>query len=669
MENFKKCINLLKKECKEIISYKLKNKENSKLVFFGVSNLFQRLIYDFLRCDIYPDYICDNDIKKHGKEVESYIIHNPEILFNQDEEFIVIITSSFIDEIKSQLTKYYNIKAIYAYNEINYNIKYKFVEQKITKSVNHNILNFKEKPLISIIILNYYENEEWLKSAINSIQNQWYKNWEICLISTSNINNKMVEYLESINNKRIKYLEIKTDFSSTINEAFKLVSGEYFTIVHGHDKITNNALYEVVKVINETKADFIYSDEDKINIDNTFCEPYFKPDFSPDTLLSYNYIKHLAIIKKSFIDMIDGYNSEFDGAFEYDLYLRIVEKTSNIQHIQKVLYHSRKIENSTINKFNNILSSEKEIIRQALNRRDINAKVKDGKYPGIYKIEYILDKQPLVSIIIPFKDKPELLKMCIDSILEKTTYQNFQIIGISNNSKEEKVFNLMKKYELKDKRIKFYELNIPFNYSKINNYAVNNYVTGEHIILLNNDIKIISSNWIEEMLMYSQREEIGCVGAKLYYPDNKIQHAGVILGIYGYAAYSHKYYNYNSNGYSFRLVSIQNMSAVTAACLMIKTKIYKELNGLDEINLEVAFNDVDFCLRVQENGYKNIFTPYCEAYHYESISRGKENTPIKMNRFKKEIEYIKKRHSKILGKGDPFYNQNLTLIREDFSLK
>ncbi len=206
--------------------------------------------------------------------------------------------------------------------KINYNIKYKFVEQPLTKSVNHNILNFKDKPLISIIILNYYENEEWLKSAINSIQNQWYKNWEICLISTSNINNKMVEYLESINNKKIKYLEIKTDFSSTINEAFKLVSGEYFTIVDGHDKITNNALYEVVKVINETKADFIYSDEDKINIDNTFCEPYFKPDFSPDTLLSYNYIKHLAIIKKSFIDMIDGYNSEFDGAFEYDLYLK-----------------------------------------------------------------------------------------------------------------------------------------------------------------------------------------------------------------------------------------------------------------------------------------------------------------------------------------------------------
>lgn len=669
MNQFQQCINLLKKECKEIISYKLKNKENSKLVFFGVSNLFQRLLYDFLRCDIYPDYICDNDIKKHGKDIESYIIYNPEILFNQNEEFIVIITSSFIDEIKSQLTKYYNIKAIYAYNQINYNIKYKFVEQKITKSVNYNILNFKEKPLISIILLNYYENEEWLKSAINSIQNQWYKNWEIFLIYTSNINNKMVKYLESINNKRIKYLEIKTDFSSNINEAFKLVSGEYFTIVHGHDKITNNALYEVVKVINETKADFIYSDEDKINIDNTFCEPHFKPDFSPDTLLSYNYIKHLAIIKKSFIDMIDGYNSEFDGAFEYDLYLRIVEKTSNIQHIQKVLYHSRKIENSTINKFNNILSSEKKVIRQSFKRRDINAKVKDGKYPGIYKIEYILDKQPLVSIIIPFKDKPELLKMCIDSILEKTTYQNFQIIGISNNSKEEKVFNLMKKYESKDKRIKFYELNIPFNYSKINNYAVNNYVTGEHIILLNNDIKIISSNWIEEMLMHSQREEIGCVGAKLYYPDKRIQHAGVIIGLYGCAGYSHKYYNYNSNGYSFRLVSIQNMSAVTAACLMIKTKIYKELNGLDEINLEVAFNDVDFCLRVQENGYRNIFTPYCEAYHYESISRGKENTPIKMNRFKKEIEYIKKRYSKILEKGDPFYNPNLTLIREDFSIK
>ena len=259
--------------------------------------------------------------------------------------------------------------------------------------------------------------------------------------------------------------------------------------------------------------------------------------------------------------------------------------------------------------------------------------------------------------------------MCIDSILEKTTYQNFQIIGISNNSKEEKVFNLMKRYELKDKRIKFYELNIPFNYSKINNYAVNNYVTGEHIILLNNDIKIISSNWIEEMLMYSQREEIGCVGAKLYYPDNRIQHSGVIIGLYGCTGHAHKYYNYKATGYFHRLISIQNVSAVTAACLMIKTKIYKELNGLDEINLEVAFNDVDFCLRAQEKGYRNIFTPYCEAYHYESISRGKENTPIKMDRFKREVEYIKKRYSIIFKRGDPFYNPNLTLIREDFSLK
>lgn len=404
-------------------------------------------------------------------------------------------------------------------------------------------------------------------------------------------------------------------------------------------------------------------------MDNNFCEPHFKPDFSPDTLLSYNYIKHLTVIKKSFIDMTNSYNSELDGAFEYDLYLKVIEKTSKIHHIQKVLYHSRKNKNCDINKFNNIKSSEKEVIKQALKRRSLNAKVEDGKYPGIYKIEYILDKQPLVSIIIPFKDKPELLKMCIDSILDKTTYKKFQIIGISNNSLEKGIFDLMSEYESKDKRIKFYELNIPFNYSKINNYAVDNYVEGEHIILLNNDIEIISSNWIEEMLMYSQREEIGCVGAKLYYPNKRIQHAGVILGIYGCAGHSHKYYNYKSTGYSFRLISVQNVSAVTAACLMVKTKIYKELNGLDEINLEVAFNDVDFCLRAQENGYRNIFNPYCEAHHYESISRGKDNNSFKMNRFKREVEYIKKRYSKILEKGDPFYNPNLTLIREDFSLK
>ncbi len=667
MNNFKQCIELLNKECKEIIYDKLKEKKNHKLVFFGASSLLKKLLNDLSRCGIYPDYICDNDIKKHGEKFESHTIYNPSILFNKNHKFIVLITSSFINEIRNQLSIYPNIQSIYAYNEINYLTKYKFIEQTLTKSIRQTISDFNKKPLISVVILlTASENEDWLELAINSILNQWYKNWEICITYNIRTNQKIVKYLQSLSNKKIKIKFLEENSSNSI--PLEIISGEYQTIIYDKDQITSNALYEIVKVINETDADFIYSDEDKINFDGTFCEPHFKPDFSPEMLLSQNYISHLSVIRKSLILEVYKFTIQLNKAFEYDLYLKIVEKTSKIYHIPKVLYHSRKTKYKTSIKLSSIYY-EKKAIQEALKRRNICATVLDGKYPYIYKINYDIKNQPLVSIIIPFKDKPELLKMCIDSILEKTTYENFQIIGISNNSEEKEIFDLMKKYELKDKRIKFYEHNVPFNYSEINNYAVKNYAKGEHIILLNNDIKMISPNWIEEMLMYSQMEDIGCVGAKLYYPNNTIQHGGVILGIYGCAGHSHKYHNYHSNGYFFRLISVQNVSAVTAACLMVKTEIYKELNGLNEIDLKIAFNDVDFCLRVQEKGYRNIFNPYCEAYHYESISRGKDNTTSKMNRAKKEILYIQERHSIILKNGDPFYNQNLTLIKEDFSLK
>ncbi|MBD3839950.1 MAG: glycosyltransferase, partial [Epsilonproteobacteria bacterium] len=276
---------------------------------------------------------------------------------------------------------------------------------------------------------------------------------------------------------------------------------------------------------------------------------------------------------------------------------------------------------------------------------------------------------PLISIIIPFKDKPELLTMCIESILTKSTYENYEVIGISNNSVEKATFNEMMRLEKLDNRIKFYEYNVPFNYSQINNHAVEKYAKGEHVILLNNDIEIISPEWIENMLEHSQREEIGCVGAKLYYPNDTIQHAGVIIGIGGIAGHSHKYFHKDYPGYFSRLALAQNVSAVTGACLMVKSKIFKELQGLNEENLKIAFNDVDFCLRVQEKGYRNIFTPYCEAYHHESISRGVEDSAEKVARFNSEIEYMQERHKEILKNGDPYYNPNLTLDREDFSLQ
>jgi hypothetical protein len=388
--------------------------------------------------------------------------------------------------------------------------------------------------------------------------------------------------------------------------------------------------------------------------------------------LSQNYISHFSIIKRELIDKTDGFKFGLEGSQDYDLYLKILEHTKKIYHIPKVLYHWRKITGSTAVKFSEksyAQESGKKAIENAIKRRDIDAKVSNEKYSGTYRVKYKIVGNPLISIILPFKDKPELLTMCIEAILNKSTYKNFEIIGISNDSIETETFYEMKRLKSLDNRIKFYEYNIAFNYSKINNYAVDNYANGKHIILLNNDIEIISSDWIESMLEHSQRDDVGCVGAKLYYPNNTIQHAGIIVGLGGVAGHSHKYYDKNYSGYFNRLNIIQNVSAVTGACLMVKKSIYREIDGLNEKNLSIAFNDVDFCLRVQEKGYRNIFTPYCEAYHYESISRGFEDNPKKIARFNSEIEYIKKRHKKILQNGDPYYNRNLTLDREDFTLR
>lgn len=558
--------------------------------------------------------------------------------------------------------------------EEKYDIKYTYIEPNLTTEIKKEMNSFLQKPLISIIMPVYNVDPKWLDLAIKSIENQWYENWELCIADDKSTNKKTIEYLKSVKNPKIKikYLDKNLNISGASNEALSLATGEYIVLMDNDDEITPDALYEVVKVINKTDAEFIYSDEDKLEMNGLFTEPHFKSNYAPDLLLSQNYISHLCVIKKSLVDKVNGWEVGLEGAQDYDLYLKVLEHTSKIYHIPKVLYHWRKIPGSTASEFSDKSYAQeagRRSIENALKRRNIKANVLNGKYPGTYKVDYILEEQPLVSIVIPFKDKPELLKMCIDSILEKSTYNNFEIVGISNNSEEKEIFDLMKYYEIKNKRIKFYEYNVPFNYSQINNYAVNTHAKGEHIILLNNDIEIITSNWIEEMLMHSQRQEIGCVGVKLYYPNDTIQHAGVIIGIGGIAGHSHKYFDRNEPGYISRLELVQNFSAVTAACLMVKTKIFKELNGLNENDLKVAFNDVDFCLRVQEKGHRNIFTPYCEAYHHESISRGAEDNPQKIARFNAEVDYMQKRHKDILLNGDPYYNPNLTLDREDFSLR
>lgn len=540
--------------------------------------------------------------------------------------------------------------------------------------VKKQIKSFKRKPLISVVMPVYNVDPKWLKLAVKSLENQWYKNWELCICDDKSTNEETIKYLKSIKNKKIKiyYSNINQNISIASNEAFKMAKGEYIALMDNDDELSCDAFYEVVKAINEHGAEFIYSDEDKIDMNGVFCEPHFKANYSNEMILSQNYISHLGVIKKEVMEKAGLWRAGFEGAQDYDLYLRVFELTDKIYHIPKILYHWRKIPGSTAASFNDksyAAEAGRKAIEEALSRRGIKGEVRVGKYAGTYKIDYEIKNDPLVSIVIPFKDKPELLKLCVESIIYESTYENYEIIGISNNSEEAITFNEIERLKALDKRVSFYEYNVPFNYSQINNHAVKEYAKGEHIILLNNDIEIISRDWIEQMLMYSQTEHIGCVGAKLYYPNDTIQHAGVIIGLGGVAGHSHKYFPREGAGYFYRLNIVQNLSAVTAACLMVKKSIYDEVGGLNENDLKIAFNDVDFCLRVQEKGYKNVFTPYCEAYHHESISRGAEDNPEKVARFNSEVEYMKTRHNEILKNGDPYYNVNLTLDRENFSAK
>ena len=543
---------------------------------------------------------------------------------------------------------------------------YIYLAPTLTADIQEALAQFKEQPLISIIMPVYNVAPQWLELAIESIESQWYTNWELCMVDDKSTDEETLAYLKSIDNPKIKvhFLEENLNISGASNVALDLTTGTYIALMDNDDELTPDALYEVVKAIN-AGAEFIYSDEDKLEMDGTYSDPHFKPDFAPDMFLSQNYLSHLGVIKKELITKVNGFTLGLEGSQDFDLYLKVLEHTDKIHHITKVLYHWRKVPGSTASEYGEKSYAQeagRKALENAMQRRDINATVKNGQTPGTYKVDYPIVGTPLVSIIIPFKDKPELLTVCVESILEKSTYSHFEIIGISNNSNEPETFEEMKRLESLDDRVRFYKYNVPFNYSDINNYAVKTYAKGEQILFLNNDIEIIAPNWIEEMLMYSQQPQNGAIGAKLYFPNDTIQHAGLILVpktvhsvILIYQGYPRDYY-----GYVSRLKCVNNYSALTAACLMIKRSIVDEVEGFDAQRLSVAYNDVDLCLRIQEAGYHNVWTPYAEAYHHESISRGHEKSVEDVERREREKWHLKDKHPDIFSKGDPFYNPNLS---------
>ena len=529
------------------------------------------------------------------------------------------------------------------------------------------------QPTFSIVMPTYNTPVIWLKAAIVSVINQSYTNWEICISDDASKDVETVGFLKKLVHDKIKvtFNKVNGGISIASNVAVDMATGDYIILLDHDDELTVDALWELAKEINTSNADFIYSDEDKIDEKGICTSPHFKPDYSPERLLAQNYICHLACIKKSLLDEVGQFRIGYEGSQDHDLFLRVVEKATLIKHIPKVLYHWRAIKGSTalnLTEKNYAFEAGRLAVESALQRRGIAGKVSLGIALGTYKVDREIIGLPLVSIIIPFKDEPEILEKCLESIISNSTYTNYEIIAISNNSTNDQPIQVVEKFKHKFEKIIYLEYNQPFNYSEINNYAVNN-AKGEHLILLNNDIEIISPNWIEALLQFSQIKEIGAVGAKLLYPNDTLQHAGVIVGINGVAGHSHKYFPADNYGYLGRLILNQNMSAVTAACLMVKKDLYQSVNGLNEIDFKVAFNDIDFCLRLVEAGYSNIYTPYCVAYHHESLSRGYEDNEEKKARFDNECANFKARHKGILQKGDPYYNPNLTLEIENFSLK
>ena len=506
--------------------------------------------------------------------------------------------------------------------------------------VEDHLQSLKFNPLISIILPTYNSELKYLSEAVESVRHQSYKNWQLCISDDASTKKDVLIFLKTLEaDTRIKVLYRPTNghISASTNSALQMVDGQFVTFLDHDDKLHPHALATIASYLNEDpNIEILYSDEDKITSDGNRQEPYFKPDWNPDLLLSQNYICHMTIYKKSLIDDLGGLRVGTEGAQDYDLVLRASERATNIKHIPHILYHWRAVSGSTAlsldqKKYANDRS--KKVVKDALNRRKLEAQVLDTSFGSYHRIRYMLPNPvPLVSIIIPTRDRIDLLSKCVDGLFNQTQYQNFEIIIVDNNSEQSESHSYFE--SIRTNRVKIFPFNNEFNYSAINNFAVAK-AEGEIIVLLNNDIEIIQSDWLEELVSQAVRPEIGAVGCRLYYADNRVQHDGIIIGIGGVAGYAHPGLEREASGEFGRSKLIQNYSAVTAAALAVKKAIYNEVGGLDEDNLAVAFNDVDFCLRIKEAGYRNLYTPFAELYHHESVSRGPDTDPQKAERFEK----------------------------------
>lgn len=545
------------------------------------------------------------------------------------------------------------------------------------EAMTQEIATFHYQPKISIAMPVYNVEEKWLRLCIDSILNQVYTNWELCMADDAstdpNVKKILTEYQQLDERIRVVFREQNGHISEATNSALAIATGEFVALLDNDDELAINAFYEVVKVLNENpELDLIYSDEDKIDMDGNRSDPAFKPDWSPDLLLGTNYISHLGVYRRSILEEIGGFRKGYEGSQDYDLVLRFTEKTTKerIKHIPKVLYYWRMLPTSTaVDQGSKGYAFEAGLraVQDALVRRGINGHATHGAANGLYDVYYDIESEKLVSIIIPTKNGYKDVQRCVSSIIEKTTYQNYEIIMADNGSTDPKMHELYAEFEQQLPGRFFVEsIDIPFNFSTINNRAAKK-AHGEYLLFLNNDTEVITENWLTLMVSFAQQERIGCVGAKLLYPNNTVQHAGVILGLGGVAGHGHYGYSHGDLGYFGRLAINVNYSAVTAACLLMKKADFDAVGGFEEA-FTVAFNDVDLCLKVQALGRDNVWLHEAELYHFESQTRGYDDKGKKKKRFEQEKVMMEEKWGPLI-ENDPFYNPNLTRDIPNFSLR
>lgn len=535
----------------------------------------------------------------------------------------------------------------------------------------------------SILVPLYNTPEKFLRQAIESVLAQTYEKWQLCLADGSDDAHEEVgricrEYANADTAGRISYekLEKNEGISGNTNACLSMARGNYIALFDHDDVLHPSVLYEYMKAICGQNADYIYCDEATFHGNKSIDDMitlHFKPDFAPDNLCANNYICHFSAFKRTLLDGTELFRSQFDGSQDHDMILRLTSRAEHVVHVPKLLYYWRSHAGSVasdINAKSYAIDAAKGAVADHLRRQGWeNFEITSTKaFETIFRIKYEILGNPKISIIIPNKDHLDDLKRCITSITEKSTYDNYEIIVVENNSVTDEIFAYYE--ELKknpDIHIVTYEGD--FNYSAINNLG-ERHATGEYVLLLNNDTQVITLDWMEELLMYAQRSDVGAVGAKLYYEDNTIQHAGVVLGLGAHRTAGHSHYRVSSNnlGYMGRLCYAQDVMAVTGACLMMRRSLFEELGGLDE-SFAVSLNDVDLCIRAWKAGYLNVFTPFAELYHYESVSRGLDDQGEKAQRYNRESEAFRARWKELLDKGDPYYNPNFSLDRSDFALR